>query len=162
VTKSAPEVRASARGLRVALVRSAFNAKIVDGLVAGARAALSEMGAAPASVVELTAPGAFELPLLARAALESGGFDAVVALGAVIKGETDHYEYICDAATRGLADVALAIGAPVGFGLLTCRTEKQALARAKPGIHNKGAEAARAAVSMVNSLRSLVPPGKRR
>jgi 6,7-dimethyl-8-ribityllumazine synthase len=95
--------RVSARGLRVALVRSAFNARIVEGLAAGARRALREAGAADAKIESFEAPGAFELPLLAKAAAESGRFDAVVALGAVIRGDTDHYEHIAREAATGSA-----------------------------------------------------------
>jgi 6,7-dimethyl-8-ribityllumazine synthase len=155
--KTPAAVTASARGMRVALVRSAFNAEVVDGLVEGARRALLDMGAAASALTVLEAPGAFELPLLARAAATSRRYDAVVALGAVIKGETDHYESICRAATDGLARVALDTGVPVGFGVLTCRTEEQARARSSRDEHNKGGEAARAAVALARQLAALRP-----
>ena len=158
--KQAPRDRPSARGLGVAIVRSLFNRPVTDGLLAGAREALAEMGAAPRRVAVYDLPGAFELPIAAQAAAQSGRFDAVVALGAVIEGETDHYEYICQAATDGLARVALDTGVPVGFGLLTCRTEEQARLRSSPDAHNKGAEAARAAVALARQLASL-RPGRR-
>ena len=103
----------------------------------------------------VTVPGAFELPLAARAAAETRRFDAVVALGAVIRGETDHYEHIAREAAAGLSRVALDTGVPVGFGVLTCETEAQALSRSAPGEGNKGAEAARAALAMVHVLRGL-------
>ncbi|HET7746578.1 MAG TPA: 6,7-dimethyl-8-ribityllumazine synthase, partial [Vicinamibacteria bacterium] len=107
-----------------------------------------------ASAIEVVGvPGAFELPLAARAAARSGRVDAVVALGAVIRGETDHYEHVARAATDGLAAVARETGVPVGFGVLTVAEEGQALARSAPGPGNKGAEAARAAVAMVHVLR---------
>jgi 6,7-dimethyl-8-ribityllumazine synthase len=127
----------------------------VDGLLAGARAALSSMGAAPSAVTVEEVPGAFELPLAARAAAGSGRFDAVVALGAVIRGDTDHYEHIAREAAAGLAAVARETGTPVGFGVLTVTSEDQALVRAAPGPGNKGAEAARAAVAMVHVVRRL-------
>jgi 6,7-dimethyl-8-ribityllumazine synthase len=152
---SAPDERPSARGLRVAVLSAAFNAPVVEGLTAGAREALEEMGASERDVECVLVPGAFELPLAARGAASSGRFDAVVALGAVIRGETDHYEHVARAAASGLAAVALDTGVPVGFGVLTVEKEGQALARSAPGPENKGAEAARAAVSMVHVLRRL-------
>jgi 6,7-dimethyl-8-ribityllumazine synthase len=152
---SAPPDQVSARGLRVAVVRSRYNSEVVDGLLAGAREALRESGAADRDVVLTDVPGAFELPLAAAAAARSGRFDAIVALGAVIKGETDHYEHIAREAAHGLAEVARETGVPVGFGVLTVDREEQALARSAPGPDNKGAEAARAAVAMVHVLRGL-------
>lgn len=143
----------SARGVRVAVLWSAFNARVSRGLLAGARAALEEMGADEVSVMEV--PGAFELPLAARVAAESGRFHAVVALGAVIQGETDHYQHVAREAAAGLAAAARETGVPVGFGVLTCTEERQALARSRPGPDNKGAEAARAAVAMVRLLLRL-------
>jgi 6,7-dimethyl-8-ribityllumazine synthase len=152
--KEAPQAVPSAEGLRVAVVYAAFNPKVVGGLVDGALAALAEMGAA--GLVREQVPGAFELPLAALAAAGSGRFDAVVALGAVIRGETDHYEHIAREAAAGLAAVARDTGVPVGFGVLTVDDEAQALARSAPGPENKGAEAARAAVGMVHVVRRLV------
>jgi 6,7-dimethyl-8-ribityllumazine synthase len=168
--KQAPSERPSARGLRVALLRSAFNRPLVAGLVEGARQALLEAGAEADALLELEVPGAFELPLAAQAAARSGRFDAVVALGAVVRGETDHYEHIAREAAAGLAAVARQSGVPVGFGVLTVADEKQARERAAPGPENKGAEAARAALAMVHLLRRLAPrpparrprPGRRR
>jgi len=139
----------------VAIVRSSFNVAVVDGLAGGALEALLVAGAVPVDVVDLVVPGALELPLAALAAARSGRFDAVVALGAVIKGETDHYEHVARAATDGLLRVSLDTGVPVGFGVLTVQDEAQALARSARGAGNKGAEAARAAVAMVHLLRSL-------
>jgi 6,7-dimethyl-8-ribityllumazine synthase len=153
--KQAPEEHPDARGLRVAVVRSTFNAAVVDGLLQGARTALLEMGAKAEEVTVVNVPGAFELPLAARAAAGSGCFDAVVALGAVIRGETDHYEHIAREAAAGLAAAARETGVPVGFGVLTVKDEAQARARSAPGAQNKGAEAARAAVAMVHVLRAL-------
>jgi 6,7-dimethyl-8-ribityllumazine synthase len=107
------------------------------------------------SVRSYEVAGAFELPLAAQAAARSGRFDALVALAAVIRGETDHYEHIAREASRGLAEVTLTTGVPVGFGVLTVREEAQARARSAPGIGNKGAEAARAAVSQALLLSAL-------
>jgi 6,7-dimethyl-8-ribityllumazine synthase len=144
-----------ARGLRIGLLCSAFNARVVEGLLAGARGALREMGARPGDLRVLEVPGAFELPLAAKRAARSGRFDALVALGAVIRGETDHYEHIAREASHGLAEVARELEIPVGFGVLTVRSEDEALARSAPGSGNKGAEAARAAVAMARLLGTL-------
>ena len=151
--------RPDARGLRVAVIRARFHPEVADGLLSGARQALREMGAADDRVSVIDVPGAFELPLAARAGAGSGRFDAVVALGAVIRGETDHYEHIAREASSGLAAVARETGVPVGFGLLTVDDEAQARARSAAGPGNKGAEAARAAVAMVHVLRQLRKDG---
>jgi 6,7-dimethyl-8-ribityllumazine synthase len=153
--KQAPRERASARGLRIAVLRSLFNRGITDGLVEGAREALREMGAEDRRVLVFDVPGAFELPLAARAAAVCGRFDAVIALGAVIQGETDHYEHVAREAAAGLAAVARETGVPVAFGVLTVRDAAQAARRAVPGPENKGAEAARAAVLLVDTLRAI-------
>jgi 6,7-dimethyl-8-ribityllumazine synthase len=153
--KTSPGQTPDARGLRIALLHAAFNEEVVAGLLAGAREALREMGAAAKAVEAIQVPGAFELPLAARAAAQFGRFDAVVALGAVIRGETDHYEHIAREVSAGLAVVARESMLPIGFGVLTVETEAQAMARARAGPGNKGAEAARAAVAMVHVLRNL-------
>jgi 6,7-dimethyl-8-ribityllumazine synthase len=155
--KTAPAAGPGGRGVRVALLRSAFNAHVVDGLVSGARKALRAAGVADGDVLEVAVPGAFELPLAALGAARSGRFQAVVALGAVIRGETDHYEHVAREASQGLLRVTLDTGVPVGFGVLTVTDEAQALARCADGPDNKGAEAARAALAMVEVLRSLAP-----
>ena len=152
---NATRSRPDGTGLRVVVLRSAFNARIVDGLLAGAREALLTMGVAEKDITTVEVPGAFELPLAARAAAHSGRFDAVVALGAVIRGETDHYDHIAREVAAGLATVARETGTPVGFGVLTVKKEKQASARSRKGAGNKGGEAARAAVAMVHVVRSL-------
>ena len=153
--KQPPSAPADARGLRVLLLRSTFNAQVVDGLVAGAQEALRAMGARGADVTVAEVPGAFELPVAASVAARSRRFDAIVALGAVIRGDTDHYEHIAREASAGLAAVSRETGVPVGFGVLTVETEGQATARAAAGPGNKGAEAARAALAMVHVMRSL-------
>ena len=139
----------------MAIVRSLFNRPVTDGLLAGARQALVEMGAAERSLRVYDLPGAFELPLAAQAAARSGRFDAVVALGAVIEGDTDHYEHVARETASGLAAVARETGVPVAFGVLTVRQEKQARQRAAAGPDNKGAEAARAAVMTALALRAI-------
>src|SRR6185503_2186658 len=153
--KTTPRQTPDARGLRIAVLHAAFNEEVVAGLVRGAREALKEMGAAEKDVELIQVPGAFELPLAARAAAHFGRFDAVVALGAVIRGETDHYEHVAREVSAGLAAVARESMVPVGFGVLTVEREAQAAARARPGRENKGAEAARAAVSMVHVMREM-------
>jgi len=154
-TKHSSAARADARGLRVILLRSTFNAVVVDGLLRGAQDALRDLGARPSDVTTVDVPGAFELPLAASVAARSGRWDAIVALGAVIRGETDHYEHIAREAATGLAAVARESSVAVGFGVLTVSEEAHAHARAAPGPGNKGAEAARAAVVTARLLQSL-------
>jgi 6,7-dimethyl-8-ribityllumazine synthase len=156
--KSAPQSRPSGGGLRVAVLHSAFNASIVAGLTDGALRALAEMGVSAEEIEVLEVPGAFELPLVARAAAQTRRFDCIVALGAVIRGATDHYEHIAREAASGLAAVARETGVPVGFGVLTVTRPEQAEERAAPGGENKGAEAARAAVATAQLLRRLRAP----
>jgi 6,7-dimethyl-8-ribityllumazine synthase len=146
----------------VAVLRSAFNASIVAGLVDGALDALAEMGVPDDAIEVLEVPGAFELAVVARAAAASRRFDAIVALGAVIRGETDHYEHIAREAAHGLAAVARETGVPVGFGVLTVAHFEQAEGRAAAGPDNKGAEAARAAIGTAQLLRRLHAPAGRR
>ena len=160
--KLAPPDRPSARGLRVAIVRSLFNRPVTDGLLAGARQALAEMGADERRLRVFDLPGAFELPLAAQAAALSGRFDAVVALGAVIEGDTDHYEHVAREAASSLVAVARETGVPVAFGVLTVRQEKQARQRSAAGPDNKGGEAARAAVMTALALRAIGPRPARR
>jgi 6,7-dimethyl-8-ribityllumazine synthase len=159
MTKTAPESVARATGLRVAIVRSAFNAEVVDGLARGAWQSLVAAGADESGITEIVAPGAFELPLACLAAARSGHFDAVVALGAVIRGGTDHYEHVAREAAAGLMRASLDTGVPISFGVLTVHDEAQARARCGPGPDNKGAEAANAAVAMVQLLRALRTTG---
>ena len=116
---------------RVALCVARFYTELADKLEEGARAALDEAGVT--TVESFSVPGAFELPLVAKYAAESGRFDAVVCLGAVIRGQTDHYDYVCQAASHGISRVSLETGVPVGFGVLTVDTMEQALARVAGG-----------------------------
>lgn len=141
--------------MRLLILRAAFNAHVVGGLAQGARQAFLEAGGRAADLTEAEVPGAFELPLAARTAGGSGRFDAIVAVGAVIRGGTDHYEHVAREAAAGLQRAALDTGVPVAFGVLTTRTVEQALERARPGAENKGAEATRAALAMVPLLHAL-------
>jgi 6,7-dimethyl-8-ribityllumazine synthase len=146
-----------AEGLRVAIVASSWHEQVMDGLIAGATSACTRAGAVS---VLYRVPGTFELPLAAQVAA-GAGFDAVVALGVVIRGGTPHFEYVCDAATSGLTRVGLDTGVPIGFGVLTCDDEAQALDRAGlPGSReDKGAEAAEAALSLALTLPTIRRPG---
>ena len=154
-------VQRMARGLRFVVLRSAFNADVVEGLFQGAHEALRAAGLGANHLTVVEVPGAFELPLAAKAAAASGLFDAVIALGAVVRGETDHYEHIARQAASGLLAAALETGVPVSFGVLTVTDEAQARARSAPGEANKGAEAARAAVAMVHVLRMFTTERQR-
>jgi 6,7-dimethyl-8-ribityllumazine synthase len=140
--------------LRVAVVAASWHEQVMDGLVAGAERALGDFKVEHARVVRV--PGSFELPVVA-AALAQDGCEAVVALGVVIRGGTPHFDYVCSAATDGLNRVALDHGVAVGFGLLTCETEEQALDRAGlPGSsEDKGYEAASAALVTALALRAV-------
>jgi 6,7-dimethyl-8-ribityllumazine synthase len=144
---------ADAAGLRVAVVAASWHGVVMAGLVDNAVRRLDQIGA---KHILVRVPGTFELPIVAKA-LAGEGYDAVVALGVVIRGGTPHFDYVCSAATDGLTRVALDTGVPVGFGVLTCDDEDQALDRAGlPGsAENKGAEAVEAALATVLTLRGL-------
>ena len=146
---------ATAPGCRFAIVVARFNPEITEGLLAGAREALAKADVSDDDVTLVHVPGAFELPIAAQRLAESGRFDAVICLGCLIKGDTMHFEYIAEAASRGIAEVGLATGVPVTFGVLTTLTDEQAEVRARPDINNKGREAAAAAVEMATLLRDL-------
>ncbi len=145
--------RIDATGLRVAVVAASWHEEVMDGLLAGALRACAEATVEP-TVVRV--PGTFELPVVVGA-LAARGYDAVVALGVVIRGGTPHFEYVCSAATDGLTRVALDHGVPVGFGVLTCDTEQQALDRAglEGSVEDKGHEATTAALQTALTLRTL-------
>ena len=140
-----------AEHLRVAVVAAQWHAEVMDGLLDGARRALDEAGVEDRTVVRV--PGTFELPV-AAARLAQGGFGAIVALGVVVRGATPHFDYVCTAATSGLTQVSVTTGVPVGFGVLTCDDDAQALDRAGlPGSsEDKGYEAAQAAVATAVTL----------
>lgn len=148
----APTLSVDGSGLRIAVVAASWHTTVMDGLLDGARRALAE--ADVRDVREVRVPGSFELPV-AVARLARDGVDAVVALGVVIRGGTPHFDYVCQAATTGLTQVSVETGVPVGFGVLTCDDEQQALDRAGlPGsAEDKGHEAATAAVATVLALR---------
>jgi 6,7-dimethyl-8-ribityllumazine synthase len=151
----APELRVTgAADLRVGIVASLWHETVMDGLVAGALRGLAECGIDEPTLVRV--PGSFELPVVV-ARLATTGYDAVVALGVVIRGGTPHFDYVCSAATDGLTRVSLDTGVPVGFGLLTCDDEQQALDRAglEESKEDKGYDATLAAVATALTLRDL-------
>lgn len=139
---------------RVALLATRWNVEVIDALLAGARRALKAWGVSEAHVSEFRAPGAYELPLAAQALLHGGRFDTVIALGAVIRGDTPHFEYVAGECARGLMDVQLKFNKPVAFGVLTVNTAQQATERCGPGDDNKGYEAVAAALDMVRLIRA--------
>ena len=145
---------------RVALCISRFYEELAEALEQGARDALEEAGIT--DVDSFTVPGAFELPLISRYAAESGRYAAIVALGAVIRGETDHYNYVCGETARGLQDVQLRTGVPVGFGVLTVDTAEQARARVKGGSkRDTGRHAVEAALASLAVKRDLADRPRR-
>jgi 6,7-dimethyl-8-ribityllumazine synthase len=141
--------------LRIALVASRFNEAVVERLVAGAVDALARHGADPAGLELVRVPGAYDLPPVVRRIAASGRYDAVVALGAVIRGETPHFDYVAGECAAGLARIADETGVPVAFGVLTTDTEEQAFERAGGAEGNRGADAARAAIELANLMRKL-------
>ncbi|MFE2043600.1 6,7-dimethyl-8-ribityllumazine synthase [Streptomyces sp. NPDC059477] len=156
----APELSVRDVGdLRVAVIAAQWHEKVMDGLVEGALRALRDLGIGEPTLLRV--PGSWELPVVAKT-LAGRGYDAVVALGVVIRGGTPHFEYVCQGVTQGLTRVAVDTGVPVGFGLLTCDTEDQALDRAGlPGSsEDKGHEAVTAALATVAALRSVSEPGR--
>ncbi|MFV0525632.1 MAG: 6,7-dimethyl-8-ribityllumazine synthase [Acidimicrobiales bacterium] len=144
-------------GLRIGVVRARWNVDLVDRLASGVRRGLEAMGVD--DVVHVSVPGSFEIPLAAQALVTRGGVDAVVCIGAVVRGETTHYELVSENCARGVAEVQLATGVPVMFGLLTVEDREQALARSQPdGGHNVGEEAAIGAVEMARLVAGVGEP----
>jgi 6,7-dimethyl-8-ribityllumazine synthase len=144
-----------ATGLRFGIVVSKFNKFVTSRLLAAAVEALKKAGAVDEALEVVRVPGAFEIPLAARALARTGRFDAVLCLGAVIRGDTPHFDYISAEASRGIGQVALECDLPVIFGVLTTNTVAQAIERADPAKHNRGADAARTAIEMVTVLRDV-------
>ncbi len=146
-----------AEGARFAIVVSRFNSFVVENLLTGAMDALTRHGVARSDVTIVRVPGAWEIPLTAQRLAASGRFDAIVAVGAVIRGGTPHFEYVAGETVKGLAQVTLAHGVPIGFGVLTVDSIEQAIERAGTKAGNKGAEAALSAMEMVSLLRKISP-----
>jgi 6,7-dimethyl-8-ribityllumazine synthase len=142
-------------GLRIGIALARFNQGVTDLLLAGALEALDRHGVAEDAIDVAVVPGAFELPLCAQRMVATGRYDALICLGAVVRGETPHFEYVAGEAARGIGDVARRHDVPVAFGVLTTDTVEQALARAGGARGNKGYEAAVTALEMVQVLRIL-------
>lgn len=151
--QGSPAQHVDGSGLRVAVVAASWHPTVMDGLIDGARRGLADAGVLSVELVRV--PGAFELPVACSRLAAS--YDAVVALGVVIRGGTPHFDYICQAATIGLTDVSIRTGVPVGFGVLTCDDDRQALDRAglEGSSEDKGHQAATAAVATAVTLRTL-------
>lgn len=149
----APTITTDGSGLRVAVVAASWHQQVMDGLLDGARRGLADAGVTSVDVVRV--PGTFELPVVCASLAER--YDALVALGVVIRGGTPHFDYVCQAATMGITDVSVRTATPIGFGVLTCDDEAQAIDRAgvAGSSEDKGHEAASAAVATVVALRSV-------
>jgi 6,7-dimethyl-8-ribityllumazine synthase len=143
------------KGLRFAIVVARFNSFITERLLAGALDALRRNGCAEEAIDIVKVPGSWEMPLAAREAAKSGRCDAVICLGAVIRGDTPHFDYVAGEAAKGLAQVGMETGVPVSFGVLTCNTLEQAIDRAGAKSGNKGFDAAMTAIEMADLLRRL-------
>ena len=149
----------TAAGLRLAIVVSRFNSFITERLLEGALDAIKRSGGDTDAISVFRTPGSFEVPGVLKRICERGGFDAVVCLGAVIRGNTPHFEYVAAEVTKGIAQVQLATGVPIGFGVLTPDTIEQAIERAGTKSGNKGFEAAMAAIEVANLLREVDKAG---
>ena len=145
----------NAQGLRFGIVAARYNEGIVDRLLEGALGSLQRHGASPADLEVIRVPGAFEIPGALKALAARGSIDGLIALGAVIRGGTAHFEYVCSACTTGCQTVALESGLPVGFGVLTCDNNEQAEERSGGRVGNKGEEAAISALEMIDVYRQL-------
>ena len=157
---SAPRVvnlggQLSASGLRIVIVASRFNSFVVERLIEGAVDVLSRVGGSAKEISIARCPGAFEIPALAKRFANSGKYDAVICLGAVIRGSTPHFDYVAGEAAKGIAQVAMSAPVPVVFGVLTTDTIEQAVERAGTKAGNKGADAAMTAIEMVSLYRQI-------
>ena len=145
----------SVKNARFCLLVTRFNSFVVESLLAGAVDALRRHGAEEADITIVRVPGAFEMPLALEKIAAKGEYDAIVAVGAVIRGGTPHFEYVAGECVKGMAQVSLKHGVPIAFGVLTVDTIEQAIERAGTKAGNKGAEAALSAIEMVNLLRQI-------
>ena len=142
-------------GVRVGVVAAKFNQSVTGKLLSSCLAGLAKHGVKDHQIEVMRVPGAFEIPLVAKTLAESGRFDAVICLGAVIRGDTTHFDYICAEVSRGIGQAALETGVPIVFGVLTTETVAQAIERADPDKFNRGGEAAKVAIEMVTLLRRI-------
>ncbi len=143
------------KGLKIAIVASRFNEFITAKLISGARDSLLRHGTNDDDITLAWVPGAFEIPVTAKRLAESGEFDAIICLGAVIRGSTSHYDYVCAEVSKGIAQISLASGMPVMFGILTTDNIEQAIERAGTKSGNKGFDCAQEAIEMVNLFRKI-------
>jgi 6,7-dimethyl-8-ribityllumazine synthase len=151
----AVEGKLDASGLKTAVIASRFNDFITTKLIEGAVDCLVRHGSAQKDITVIRVPGSFEIPIAAARAAGSGKFDAVICLGALIRGQTPHFDYIASEVTKGIAQVSLDTGVPVAFGVITADTLEQAVDRAGAKAGNKGFEAAQSAIEMVDLLRQI-------
>jgi 6,7-dimethyl-8-ribityllumazine synthase len=149
------EGKRNAQGLKIGIVVSRYNQFITEKLLAGALDGFKSHGGEDENVTVVHVPGAFEIPLIAEKMAASGKYDALVCVGAVIRGDTPHFDYVCDAVTRGIGDAVQAYKIPIGFGVLTTNDVQQAMERSGSKDANKGYEALLTAVEMVNVIRQL-------
>ena len=145
----------TAEGLRFGVVVSRFNEFLTSKLLGGALDTLKRHGAAEDDVTVAWVPGAFELPFIAKKMAESGKYDAIIALGTVIRGSTTHYDYVCNEAAKGIAQASMSTGVPVAFSVVTTENIEQAIERSGTKAGNKGADGAMTAIEMANLLRQL-------
>jgi 6,7-dimethyl-8-ribityllumazine synthase len=155
ITKQTLEGALRAEGLRFAIVASRWNDLIVSRLTGGAQEALRRLGADEKLIVTVQVPGSFEIPLVAKKLAQSGKYDAIICVGAIIRGETPHYDYLAADVTKGISAVALDTGVPVAYGVITADTVEQAIDRAGVKAGNKGFEAAMTAIEMANLIKEL-------
>lgn len=149
------EGKLSAEGIKVGIVVARFNEFITSKLLSGALDCLKRENVSEDDIEVAWVPGAFEIPLIASKMASSGRYDAVICLGAVIRGNTSHYDYVCSEVSKGIAQVGLAAGIPVMFGVLTTYNIEQAIERAGSKAGNKGSECAHGAIEMVNLMREM-------
>ena len=143
------------KGMKVGIVASRFNEFITTQLLGGAEDVLLRHEVAPEDITLAWVPGAFEIPVIAKKMAESRKYDAIICLGAVIRGSTSHYDYVCNEASKGISQVSMQTGVPVLFGVLTTENIEQAIERAGTKAGNKGADCANGAIEMVNLMRAL-------
>ena len=149
------EGKMTGKGMKEGIVAARFNEFITSKLLGGALDMLRRHEVAEEDITTAWVPGAFEIPVIAKKMAESGKYDAVICLGAVIRGSTSHYDYVCNEVSKGIAQVSMGNGLPVMFGVLTCENIEQAIERAGTKAGNKGAECANGAIEMVNLMREL-------
>lgn len=155
ITEIEPNLQGA--GLRIAIAMARFNRDIGEGLLSACTAALAKHGVRESDVLIVSVPGALELPLVLQSLAQSGGFDALIALGAVVRGETYHFEIVSNESAAGITNVQLDTGIPIANGVLTCDTDEQGEAR----MEQKGAECAEAAIEMANLLKGIAERSRR-